>query len=163
MTEEEEGARIVKVERAPEGHAVTHIEGEKHPILGFPHGGLLRALDPAKKLAKFFIEHLHRGYKKALPDPDTLVPQVKEIYRVLTIVAERWVDPKQRELTEKVRDIVCAFLERDMVYRGVLTYAATQVDIEKLKPLPLDVEFFRTREDFNYDVNKKKFGEQNGG
>jgi len=155
MTDKEEDPRIVRVERAKEGHALTYIEGEKAPIVGFPHGGLLRALDPAKWLAKQFINRLHGAYKKALPPPDTLTPQVKEIYRVLTIVAERWVDPKQRELTEKVRDILCAGLERDLVYRSVLEYAATQVDIEKLKPLPLDVEFFKTRKDFNYGVNEE--------
>ena len=131
-----------KLTRAPEGHMVMHMKGEKYPFPGHPRGSLLYGqLSPLKHQIKNKVfnhiwarlenndsleEIVHELKGKILPEifalgektrydlvpPENLIPAVKEIWRAMT---------KVENGSEKVRalkEILCFILQEDDGYRN---------------------------------------------
>lgn len=129
-----------KVVRAPEGHHVMYMKGEKYPFPGYPRGSLLYGkLSPLKHWIKNkvfnevwkmleerkplkermqylrgeaypYIFDLGEGLKYDMVPHEQMVPPVKELYRAFTKVAKTETDLKWR-------DIVTFIFQEDDAYR----------------------------------------------
>lgn len=142
--------KIAKIERALAGHFLTHIVGDKFPMVGAPRQTSLWLMQPLKIVAREVIGKLAGFYRQFAKKPEELTPAVKEIYRLFDVLKERENSPAMVQMWDDLRVLVCFFLEEDLAYRWRLQVLAEHVDLEKLKPSEEDRYYLERKKDFKY-------------
>jgi hypothetical protein len=141
---------IERIERAPEGHYLTHIKGNKFPMVGAPRQTSLWLMEPIKRIVKVLLSELRPFYQEFAKPPDALSPAVKEVHRMFEVLKELETSPGMVQFWGDVQVLVCFFLEEDLAYRWRLQVLAEHIDLEKLKPSEEDRYYLENKTDFKY-------------
>ena len=81
---------------------------------------------------------------------------VKEIGRVLTIVANRDTSTFMKNKVRYLRDLTCMFLKRNKGYYQILQGVISVIDFEKLKLDTAEKYYCRMRNDYDFEGHKAK-------
>ena len=110
-----------------------------------------------KTLTKFvnegidsFIAYAYRILKSKFINPKKFSKSVREIYRVMTLMAERERGEGMKIKISNLRDIICLVLENDNAYRLRLQDIMSEVDIKQIKLDKADKYYCKLREDYNF-------------
>ncbi len=147
-----------EVKLAKEGHFLVFFKGIKFPMKGFAKKEELHKLGALKRIILMGLNLGYKHIKSTIPnDISVYSPSVKELHRVLTLMAERENDEHMEQRWLKIRDIVCVILEKDLAYRYRFQDIANEVDTSKMKPDKGDWYWMHRRTDYDFGGNNPKW------
>lgn len=129
------------------------------PINGAPDHRLTPHLQRWKELAESFIPVLHSKIQPYLVPRDAMCTAVREIYDAFDRIKSLEVDDpnyfKMQKRWERLRDILCFFLQQDLPYRWRFQLALSGMDMEKIRLDESDRFWLEKQGDFQYGGDKR--------
>ncbi len=116
------------------------------------------------KALEAFINFAYPSIKKHFLNPNRMKKPVREIYRVLSIGAEREMRDSlglMKDKWEMGRDVLCMLLEYDNAYLLRLQDIANEINLEEIKLDAADWYYVKPRNDYDFGGRKKAKKEGN--
>ena len=135
---------VLEIGKDKDGRIITKGEGQEFPYPGFTDSETLEVVHAAKKMIPMGIDFMYSAIGKYIPkDPKEYCRFVGEIYRWINETLVARADEAIKPEWERIRDIVCVFLQHDDAYRFPLQDALPELNLDECKLTEADKYFFR--------------------
>lgn len=120
-----------------EGGVESFIPGHPYPFPGLPDSKNVDLLSTVKKMLPVACKYAWVSMNGKFPDPQKYSRPVREIYRVLKLIREKYGnDPSvidDKGMWTEIRDIICFALEFDDFYRFVFMDMLSEINMEEME------------------------------
>lgn len=115
-----------------------------------PRDEVLQFLEPLKAMMGQAISIAHKNFEPYFLEPKNLHPTLREIHRLLNLLAKHENTERMKQFWIELADLVCLGGFEDTAYLWRLQWAVERADIEKFKMTKEDRYWFKTRVDFDH-------------